>query len=354
MSLNKRPKTRVYQAIKYKLLLLTRKHCLRLAIFLLTLSPTIAAASSGVLSISWDNDLLTGTDKGYTNGGRLSYLSPSAERDDDCMLCLAKNARNSLEWLPVIGQPGNSHTVTISLTQLMVTPEDIEATEPVFDDLPYVGYLSGSATLWSMGTGSLTGFGVELGVVGPDSGAEATQKWVHKLTGSTDPKGWDNQLGSDVTAGVHAFHARRLFRREMKSGISQDAAWVASSRLSNFITSVDLGLSWRIGTNLPANLIPDYAGASSTIGLPGSLKSTGSGWAAFIGAGIEAIPYTYLEEQSGRYSYDQRPLVGLAGVGVGWHAPSFQFSITLRATTSQNETNKAALSFGTISAGWRY
>lgn len=330
------------------------KTLLRLIIFLLALLPAVAGAGSGALSISWDNDLLTGTDRGYTNGGRLSYLSPSAEDDKDCDLCLARSTRDTLDWLPVIGRAGNNHALTFSLTQLMVTPENIEATGPVYDDLPYVGYLSGSMTLWSWDSTSLTGYGIAVGVVGPDSGAEATQKWAHKLTGSASPEGWDNQLGTDMIAELHAFHVRRLFRSKVGGGMQQEMAWVAGGRLSNFVTSGDLGVSWRIGTSLPANFISDYAGASSTVGLPGSLDSSGSGWTAFIGAGLEVIPYTYLENQSGHYSYDQRPLVGLAGIGVGWHTPGFQVAVTLRATTSQDATKKEAFSFGTVSAAYRF
>jgi hypothetical protein len=327
---------------------------LKLIRFLCVFFPTIAVASPGALSISWDNDLLTGTDKGYTNGLRLSYLGPTAENGRDCDMCLSHIAKDRLDWLPVIGRNGNSHTLTLSLTQLMVTPENIQATGPVYEDLPYAGYLSGSGTLWSWSARSLTGFGLAIGIIGPDSGAKATQSWVHKFTGSTRPNGWDNQLGTDVIGEIHAFHARRLFRKKMANSLSQEMSWMSGGKLSNFISSGELGVSWRIGTNLPANLIPDYAGASSTIGLPGSLDSPGPGWAAFIGAGVEVVPYTYLEKQSGRYDYDQRLLVGLAGIGIGWHAPGFQLAITLRATTSQDETNKDALSFGTVSAAWRF
>jgi lipid A 3-O-deacylase len=326
---------------------------LRLIIFLFALIPEFAGASSGAFSISWDNDLLTGSDKGYTNGGRLSYLSASAE-NNNCEVCLARSARNAMDWLPVIGRTGNAHALTFSLSQLMVTPENIQASGPIYEDLPYVGYLSGSITLWSWSSESLTGYGIGLGVVGPNSGAEATQKWVHKLTGSTNPNGWDNQLGTDVIGEVHAFHARRLFRENIGSGVHQEMAWVTGGRLSNFVSSGELGMSWRIGTNLPANIIPDYAGASSTIALPGSLNAPGSGWSVFIGLGMEFIPYSYLEEQSGRYDYDQRPVVGLGGVGVGWHSPGIQIAITLRATTSQDESNKDALSFGTVSAAYHF
>jgi hypothetical protein len=326
---------------------------LRLIIFLFALIPGFAGASSGAFSISWDNDLLVGSDKGYTNGGRLSYLSASAEINN-CDVCLARGARNAMDWLPVIGRTGNDHALTFSLSQLMVTPENLQESDPIYKDLPYVGYLSASITLWSQSSDSLTGYGIGLGVVGPNSGAEATQKWVHKLTGSTNPKGWNNQLGTDVIGELHAFHAQRLFRENIGSGIHQEMAWVTGGTLSNFVSSGELGMSWRIGTNLPANIIPDYSGASSAIGLPGSLDASGSGWSVFIGVGMEFIAYSYLEERSGRYDYDQRPVVGQGSVGVGWHSPGIQMAITLRATTSQNERNKDSLSFGTVSAAYRF
>lgn len=327
---------------------------MKLIFRLCLLIPSIAGASPGGLSIAWDNDLLTGTDKGYTNGLRLTYLGATTENDGDCKACLAHTAKERLDWLPVIGRTSNAHTVTFSLSQFMVTPENIQATGPIFEDLPYTGYLSASGTLWSWNARSLTGFGLAIGVVGPDSGAKAIQTWVHKFTGSTRPKGWDNQLGTDVIGEVHTFHARKFFRKNMANNLSQEMAWMAGGTLSNFISSAELGVSWRIGTNLPANFIPDYAGASSTIGLPGSLNSPGPGWASFVGMGIEVIPYSYLEEQSGRYDYDQRLLIGVAGIGIGWHAPGFNLAITLRATTSQDETNKNAFSFGTVSATWGF
>lgn len=80
----------------------------------------------------------------------------------------------------------------------------------------------------------------------------------------------------------------------------------------------------------------------------------GSGWSAFIGLGVEVTPHFYLEEQSGRYDDDQRPLVGLGEVGIGWHSSGIQIAITLRATTSQTENNKDVLSFGTVSAAYRF
>ncbi|TDT44206.1 hypothetical protein DES49_0306 [Halospina denitrificans] len=312
-----------------------------------------APSAAGTLGIAWDNDLLTGSDKGYTNGIRASYLTTAAEKDHNCRFCLAKKARDQLLPLPGIGGEGRQHALVLSLTQLMITPENIEARAPQFNDIPYTGYLSGRVGLWSWNEDRITGYGMLLGVVGPESYAEQSQKQVHRITGSTDPNGWDNQLGTDVIAGVGATHARRFYNSGDPEHLEQDMGWVTSLRATNFLSDARLGLSWRMGSHLPINFIPDYAGISSSIGLPGALNVSESGWSVFAGVMAEWIPYSYIDDKAENYRYNQKALVGHAGIGAGWHAPGFQATLSFRTTSSQNKTNKAPLTFGTISLTWR-
>ncbi|WP_077530071.1 lipid A deacylase LpxR family protein [Vreelandella utahensis] len=322
---------------------------LRLLAVLLLAGP----ASAGTLSLSWDNDLLTGEDKGYTNGLRISYLGEAAEKSSDCSPCLSGQARDALDPLPGVGASGNNHALAWSLRQLMITPQDIERREPQYDDIPYTGHLSGSVTLWSWDDRSITGYGVSAGVIGPDSLAEEAQEWVHGITGSTDPRGWENQLGTDWVGGIQAQHARRAFKTGKSDGLQQDLNWLVSAEAGNFISNAQIGAGWRFGTNLPDNFITDYAGLSSSVGMPGLLDAPGPGWSVFIGVLGEWIPYSYLDERSGRYQYDQEPLVGHAGIGASLHTRDVHFSVSLRTTTSQDATNKEPLSFGTVSLVWR-
>lgn len=306
------------------------------------------------LSLAWDNDLLAASDKGYTNGLRFSYLTEATQDESgSCYICLADHARDGLAWLPGIGDADNRHGTAFSLSQLMFTPENIEASAPQYDDIPYAGYLSGTATIWSWNEQSLTGYGITAGVVGPEAGAEKAQKWAHKITGSDNPKGWDNQLGNDAIGGVQALHAQRLFRSTSADGFSSEMTWGTGAQLSNFVTNVELGVAWRIGSHLPHNFIPDYSGASSTIGLPGATDATAAGWSLFAGLGTQWVPYSYLDDRADRYAFEQRPFVGQVGVGVGWHFPGFQAAFTLKASTSPDKTNKDALRFGTLSVNWQ-
>lgn len=200
----------------------------------LALLPLCARAD--LLNIAWDNDLFTGSDRGYTNGIRLTYLTSPAEASQSEAAQLALAARDTLSFLPALGATDHKHALSFSLRQLMVTPADISRKEPQFNDIPYAGHLSLSSTLWSWNSDSITGFGAHIGVIGPESGAEAAQKWAHKITGSERPEGWDNQLGSDVVAGLQAAHGRKLFQTGKTGDLEQrfSSCWLrATFQFSN-------------------------------------------------------------------------------------------------------------------------
>lgn len=304
-------------------------------------------------NVSWDNDLFTARDRGYTNGLKVGVLGTSAERNKQCRFCLARKARDQFSGLPGVGGGDSQHALAFSLRHLMTTPENIEAREPDFDSTPYMGYLNVRAGLWSWNRARITGYSLMLGVVGPDSYAEESQELVHEITYSTQPRGWDYQLGTDLVGGLEVVHARKLFESGASGELERDMSWFGSARAGNFLTNARLGLAWRTGVHLPVNFVPDYSGISSSVGLPGALEAPGSGWTLFAGIQAEWMPRFYLEEESGPYNYEQRSLVGHAGGGVGWHTPGFQVNLTLRASTAQTRTRDRSLSFGNIAFTWR-
>ena len=174
------------------------------------------SCQASTFGFSWDNDLFVGSDGQYTNGVRISWVGDAHDRCDrngtfTCGLAAA------LDPLPGIGLDDEKHALTLSLEQIMITPSDIARETPDFNDLPYVGYSNLELGLFSWNGNSLFGYGVRVGVVGPDSGAEQSQKVVHKVTGSTEPQGWDNQLGSDLIGGAYFINARRLMRYSGRS-----------------------------------------------------------------------------------------------------------------------------------------
>ena len=92
--------------------------------------------------------------------------------------------------------------------QNMYTPNDKKADYPLPDQHPYAGYMYGEVGYLLDSEDSNHYFGIQLGIVGPHSYAEDTQKLIHKLLGCTDPKGWDYQLKDEFVFQAIWMHKR--------------------------------------------------------------------------------------------------------------------------------------------------
>lgn len=139
--------------------------------------------------ITVENDLFgSGTDEYYTNGIRLTYHD-SVSQDKDVKAFIDK-------YIPFV-EPNVTTAVYYSLGQNLYTPKEIR--DPNFNpnDRPYAGFLYGSVGLSTVTHNHVDEFEVSLGVVGPAALGKQTQKLVHKLINSPDPKGWEYQLENE-------------------------------------------------------------------------------------------------------------------------------------------------------------
>src|SRR5690606_30412235 len=150
-----------------------------------------------MVSLRVDNDLFAGRDEGYTSGVGLTLVSPNLRDyvDDPCLPAPARLVNRYLEWLQPQGFEQQNMVVTLG--QGIFTPGDGTRRDLIIDDRPYAGAL-------------LVGFGYNarqgnrlrttqllVGMVGPASLAEKTQRLIHKFTGSDNFEGWDHQLHNE-------------------------------------------------------------------------------------------------------------------------------------------------------------
>lgn len=315
----------------------------------LLLSPLVQA---DILGFSWDNDLFVGRDKNYTNGVRLSWVDDGHDGCEDGEGLTCSTAR-LLDPLPGISITDNRHAFTVSLEQIMITPSDIKRETPDYNDLPYVGYTNLELGLFSWNDSDLYGYGVRVGVVGPDSGAEESQKIVHRITGSNKPAGWDNQLGPDLIGGLYFFNAHRLFRHTNDSGYQTELSYAWGVDANNFNANAQAGGFVRFGRNLPGNFIPDYAGIGTAGSLVGLFDHPGFGWEIFLGLTGQYVGYSYLEEKGGDYHVKARDYIGTAITGLGLRTDRFSFTMTVQNSTSPIRDSEP-LSFGNMSFMWAF
>ncbi|KGD62654.1 hypothetical protein Y5S_03609 [Alcanivorax nanhaiticus] len=319
-------------------------------VLLFACAPYVSHAST--VGFSWDNDLFVGSDGQYTNGVRASWVGDGQDHCADRQGVTCSLAR-ALSPLPGVRLNGERHALTLSLEQVMITPSDISREAPNYQDLPYVGYTNLEAGLFSWDQHGLIGYGMRVGVVGKDSGAEQSQKLVHRITGSTAPQGWDEQLGPEVIGGLYFLHARRAWQGELGNTLQSELGYAWGVDANNFHGTASAGGFVRIGQNLPRNFIPDYAGIGTAGSLVGLFDGSGFGWEMFFASFGEWIGYSYLEENSGLYDVEARDgVLGLV-LGGGVHWDRFSFTLTLQGSSSPLRNSDDPLSFGNMSFMWK-
>jgi len=195
------------------------------------------------LHVTWENDAIRDSDRHYTQGSKIRYLSSDRATPD----WLSRWSNH----IPAVGLRPDASKFGLEVGQEIYTPEDLDAHELVPDDRPYAGWLYGRLQLQRRGTGPanipvMESFGMDLGVIGPESFAEDTQKVWH----SRDPSGWDHQLPTEV--GFNLLYDRSyLFRLNRGSAWVADAIPEVDASLGN--VDIHLGLSGtvRVGYNVP-------------------------------------------------------------------------------------------------------
>ena len=83
------------------------------------------------------------------------------------------------------------------------TPYDIDQTNVTKLDRPYAGWNFGNITFSNFPSIRKSNqYQLEMGLVGPVSGMENLQRWIHELTHYTLPKGWKYQIPNELVVNV--------------------------------------------------------------------------------------------------------------------------------------------------------
>ena len=146
--------------------------------------------------------------------------------------------------------------VSVAVGQNIFTPSDIKTAAFVENDFLYAGWLYGSLEILSDKGEEFDNAGLTIGMVGPSSKAEQTQKYIHQVRGDTRPQGWDNQLKDEL--GVDFTYERKwrkIFASEL-FGAGFDVMPHLAANLGNVNTSAATGATLRLGYDLPADYGP--------------------------------------------------------------------------------------------------
>jgi hypothetical protein len=135
-------------------------------------------------SFYFENDVVDGQDRHYTNGTSFIYVSDTYKD-------------GFLNKIPSLYGDTPNSSFGIAYSQLAFTPSDLKIKEKIIGDLPYAGVINIDFFIYKWSELFFHEYMLTVGMVGPSTKTEEFQKSFHNITGNTKPQGWDNQLQDD-------------------------------------------------------------------------------------------------------------------------------------------------------------
>lgn len=298
-----------------------------------------------------ENDVAAGTDRHYTNGLHLGWLSASGEAPTF--------VGEVASFLPFLLSPEGKKRIGYTIGQSMFTPSEISISEPQANDRPWAGWLYAGVALLSETPKTLESLELDIGVVGPAAQAEFVQSKWHHLIGATQPRGWNNQLDNEP-AIVLIYEKKwredviRFAGPDSDYGI--DVTPVLGGAIGNVFTYASAGLSLRIGENLPSDFGPPRIRPS----LPGSGffdLADRFGWYIFGSAEGRAVARNiFLDGNTftDGPSVDKKPFVGDLQVGLAIMFDQVRVTLAQIYRTREFEGQNEPDRFATMSLSLKF
>jgi lipid A 3-O-deacylase len=327
----------------------------------LILFPTVVVAAEkdtspkelGTFEVKFENDLFSGVDQHYTNGIRVSWLSPEGDT-----IAPLQYVRDLLEEL---AQDTNKSTrFGLSAGQDLYTPRDRYRTDLITEDRPYAGWLYGGLSLHTVTDRGgerkdLESIELDVGLVGPYALGEQTQNFVHEVRLIDTFDGWDNQLKNEIGLALHYERKWRLFDPVNLAGpIEFDAIPHAGVSVGNVVTQAIAGGALRWGWNLPHNFGPPSViqGGTSVDRFP---EKSISAYLFASGQGRYVAHNIFLDGNTFRNSHDvdRTPLVGDVSLGAAILLGRFKLSYANAFRSKEFDSQSQISRFGSITASFQ-
>ena len=324
--------------------------------------------SRSIFTFQVENDVFnrfSPSDRDYTNGVRLGWLSPAITDMPAGWVALTT--------VPTFfGEPKSDSVVRrfgLSIGQNIYTPSDTFTSQPIYNDRPYAAWLYASFALQytykrfdektrTLEPVRLDTLQLDLGVIGPAAGGEFVQNNFHRLIGVAQANGWANQLHNEPTIGLGFERRWRTARAVVIEDPKLEVDFIPriGAALGNVAIYGDVGGTARIGKNLR----DDFGPPRPRPALPGSEAFIGDGsfgWYLFAGVDGQAVGRNiFLDGNTDGFSLrvSHRPFVAeaQAGLAVTYHGVRLTYTQVLR-TPEFYEQNRWT-QFGSINVTFRY
>ena len=322
----------------------------------------------GVRSFYLENDLFHKTDRNYTSGVKLTWVSPDIEHfsQAECLPGWAKTMDEKIRHLAagLFTSEARQRNIAASIGQEIYTPGDRRRSDLIREDRPYAGWLYlGLSYNERRGTGEasverLDSLETRLGMVGPLSLARWSQDLIHDLRGFPKFQGWNNQLRNEP--GLQVILERKYRARAARS--TGDATLHFGGSAGNIATYANAGLELRLGTGIPDDFGSSPVRPAGNNTAPGAFpkgKWLRDNLGAHLFASLDARAVArdiFLDGNTFLHSHrvDRRPLVadiafGVAGFAYGW---KLSYARVIRSREFEGQPSRH--SFGSITASHEF
>ncbi|WP_130537606.1 lipid A deacylase LpxR family protein [Thiomicrorhabdus indica] len=305
--------------------------------------------STGRLSFVLENDFFVGNDRNYTNGLKFIWIPNEATKTPEW----ATKAANAIPWFPKDGTIKHGY----AFGQSIFTPDDITLKNPPKESHPYAGWLYATMGIASEKNNQLDLMTFTLGVVGPAAMAEDSQKFIHTLINSDDPKGWDTQLKNELGFILTHKHIWRGVKSFSVNQYELDISPYTGASIGNIHTNASLGATLRFGKNLPQDFGPPRVQPSMPSGTDFNPSSQQTNWYAFLGFEGQAVARNiFLDGNTFRNSrnVDKKPLVADIQFGVVFDWKDLRLGYTHVFRTKQFTTQNSTDGFGSVTLNFAF
>ena len=310
----------------------------------------------------FENDLFGDTDQNYTNGIKLSWVSPDLKK-------FAHDKRVPKELLPYVRRvlffdrseeldSDAERNVVFSLGQSIFTPRDITRFDLIEDDRPYGGWLYLGLAFRKRDQNRLDTLEFQAGVVGPFSLAEHAQSFVHDLRGLSTPNGWSHQLENEPVVGLAYERKWRVMPISGPARFGFDVVPHVGASLGNAFIFANVGTEVRLGWNLPGDFGDPIIRSGGVTSPPSVLRrSPGWRWYIFGYADLRATARDiFLDGNTfaDGHSVEKETFVTDLAFGASFVFDGFKITATQVLRTREFDRQLDEHRFGSISLSYSY
>ncbi|MBI1382647.1 MAG: DUF2219 family protein [Planctomycetaceae bacterium] len=308
----------------------------------------------GALTLTIENDALTGSDNNYSNGVGLGWATDEIETLGE--ESFVRRWAEFWSFLPFVLDDGHRTYAAWGLGHEMHTPNEISDVVPPTRDQPYAGVVYLDSILAARGNLWEHRWNLRLGLVGPSSHADDMQTWYHDLIGSGEPLGWDNQLPDEPLVNIGYDAAYILLERNLDASAKFRVVPIGGAAVGTYFTGVSLGLYCEVGWNLVdafgVSKLRSGFNAANAIGVGPMDAWSFSLFTSAAGFGVgHYLPLDGTVFRSSA-SVDSEPLLGTVTAGVTLRHGRLALGMAASYSSKSFATQVERTEYGTVSLAW--